>query len=140
VVGALPPERLKAMNEQQATDAVIEMMFGTVAQHERDAEILIGRGRRAHRARHVDRSGAARLQVRGLTTEATRGASALRGVDFDLWPGEVLGIAGVDGNGQKHLAEVLAGQRAASSGSIVLNGADVTADAVPERRRQACAT
>jgi len=96
----------------------------------------MGRGRQAHRDRTVDRSGAPRLQVRGLTTEATRGASPLRGVDFDLWPGEVLGIAGVDGNGQKHLAEVLAGQRAAASGSIALNGTDVTADAVPERRRR----
>jgi len=135
LVGALPPERLSAMNEAQATDAVIEMMFGTVAQHERDAEILIGRGRRAHRARAVDRSGAPRLQVRNLTTEATRGACPLRGVDFDLWPGEVLGIAGIDGNGQKHLAEVLAGQHPAASGRIVLDGTDITADAVPERRR-----
>jgi simple sugar transport system ATP-binding protein len=135
VVGALPPERLKAMNERQATDAVIEMMFGTVAQHERDAEILIGRGRQAHRARAVDRSGAPRLRVRSLTTDATRGACPLRGVDFDLWPGEILGIAGVDGNGQKHLAEVLAGQRAAASGSISLDGADITGDAVPARRR-----
>jgi general nucleoside transport system ATP-binding protein len=136
VVGALPPEQKRLMTEGEATDAVIEMMFGTVAQHERDAEILAGRGRQAHRARSVERSGAPRLQVRGLTTAATRGASPLRGVDFDLWPGEVLGIAGVDGNGQKHLAEVLAGQRAAASGSIALNGADVTADAVPERRRR----
>jgi len=135
LVGALPPERLSAMNEREATDAVIEMMFGTVAQHERDAEILIGRGRQAHRARSVDRSGAPRLQARGLTTDATRGACPLRAVDFDLWPGEVLGIAGVDGNGQKHLAEVLAGQRPAASGTIMLDQADITADAVPERRR-----
>ena len=135
VVGALPPEQKRMMTEREATDAVIEMMFGTVAQHEKDAEILVGRGRQAHRARKVDRSGAPRLQVRGLTTEATRGASPLRGVDFDLWPGEVLGIAGVDGNGQKHLAEVLAGQRAAASGTIMLSGVDITADAVPERRR-----
>ena len=136
VVGALPPEQKRMMTEGEATDAVIEMMFGTVAQHERDAEILVGRGRQAHRARTIDRSGAPRLQVRGLATEATRGASPLRGVAFDLWPGEVLGIAGVDGNGQKHLAEVLAGQRAAASGSIMLSGIDVTADAVPERRRR----
>jgi ABC-type uncharacterized transport system ATPase subunit len=136
VVGALPPEQKRMMTEREATDAVIEMMFGTVAQHERDAEILMGRGQQAHRARTVDRSGAPRLQVRGLTTEATRGARPLRGVDFDLWPGEVLGIAGVDGNGQKHLAEVLAGQRGAASGSIALNGTDVTSDAVPERRRR----
>jgi len=136
LVGELPPERLKAMTEREATDAVIEMMFGTVAQHERDAQILVGRGRQAHRARTVDRSGAPRLQVRGLATDATRGACPLRGVDLDLWPGEVLGIAGVDGNGQKHLAEVLAGQRAAASGTIALNGQDITAEAVPERRRR----
>ena len=134
VVGEIAPERLSAMSEREATDAVIEMMFGTVAQHEKDAEILIGRGRQAHRDRVVARSGAPRLQVRGLTTEATRGASPLRGVDFDLWPGEILGIAGIDGNGQKHLAEVLAGQRSAATGTIVLDGIDITADAVPARR------
>jgi general nucleoside transport system ATP-binding protein len=136
LVGELAPERLSAMSEREATDAVIEMMFGTVAQHEKDAEILIGRGRQAHRARAVDRSGTPRLQVRSLATEATRGACPLRGVDFDLWPGEVLGIAGVDGNGQKHLAEVLAGQRPAASGTITLDGKNITADAVPERRRR----
>jgi simple sugar transport system ATP-binding protein len=135
LVGELPPARLKAMSEREATDAVIEMMFGAVAQHERDAELLIGRGRRVHRSRSVDRSGAPRLQVRGLIT-AARGERALRGVDFELWPGEVLGIAGIDGNGQKHLAEVLAGQRTAASGTILLDGVDVTADAVPERRRR----
>ncbi len=136
LVGDLSPELLRGMTEGEATDAVIEMMFGTVAQHERDAEILVGRGRRAHRARSVDRSGAPLLRVQGLATEASRGASHLRGVDFDLWPGEVLGIAGIDGNGQKHLAEVLAGQRAASAGRIALDGTDITADAVPERRRR----
>jgi simple sugar transport system ATP-binding protein len=47
----------------------------------------------------------------------------------------VLGIAGVDGNGQKHLAEVLAGQRRASGGRIEIGGIDVTADGVPARRR-----
>jgi simple sugar transport system ATP-binding protein len=135
LVGELPPARLKAMSEREATDAVIEMMFGAVAQHERDAELLIGRGRRVHRSRSVDRSGAPRLQVRGLIT-AARGERALRGVDFELWPGEVLGIAGIDGNGQKHLAEVLAGQRPAASGTILLDGADITADAVPARRRR----
>jgi simple sugar transport system ATP-binding protein len=56
-------------------------------------------------------------------------------VSFDLWPGEVLGIAGVDGNGQKHLAEVLAGQRDVGAGQILIAGQDVTADGVIQRRR-----
>jgi simple sugar transport system ATP-binding protein len=135
-VGEIAPERLKAMTEAEVTDAVIRMMFGTTAEHARDAEILTGRGRAVHKDRAVDRSGAPLLAVRDLATEAGRGECPLRSVSFDLWPGEVLGIAGVDGNGQKHLAEVLAGQRRVSRGSIALGGADITADRVPERRRR----
>ena len=67
----------------------------------------------------IDRSAAPLLQLRGVATAAQPGECALQDVSFDLWPGEVLGIAGVDGNGQKHLAEVLAGQRAAIAGSIL---------------------
>jgi simple sugar transport system ATP-binding protein len=59
----------------------------------------------------------------------------LREVSFELWAGEVLGIAGVDGNGQKHLAEVLAGQRPTVQGYIDLAGTDITRGRVPERRQ-----
>lgn len=134
VVGDLPPQRLKAMSEAEVTDAVIRMMFGGTAEHAKDAEILVGRGRQAHRRREIDRSGAPRLRIENLQTEAGRGACPLRGASFDLWPGEVLGIAGIDGNGQKHLAEVLAGQRPVAAGRILLNGAEISADKVPERR------
>lgn len=135
VVGDIPPERLRSMSEAETTEAVIEMMFGSTAEHARDAETLVGRGRPVHRDRSVDRSASPLLAVRDLETEATRGECPLRHVSFDLWPGEVLGIAGVDGNGQKHLAEVLAGQRAVAAGRIDLGGTDVTDDGVPARRR-----
>src|SRR5262245_29115090 len=134
VVGGLPPQRLEAMNEAEVTDAVIRMMFGAAGEHAKDAEILVGRGRQAHKARNVNRSGAPRLKIENLQTEATRGACPLRGASFDLWPGEVLGIAGIDGNGQKHLAEVLAGQRPVAGGRILLAGDDISADQVPQRR------
>jgi simple sugar transport system ATP-binding protein len=135
MVGEIAPDRLTAMTEQQVTDTVIQMMFGATEAHARDAEILTGRGRAAHRDRAVDRGAAPRLSVRDVSTDAERGARPLRMVSFDLWPGEVLGIAGVDGNGQKHLAEVLAGQRGASAGKIAIDGIDITADGVPERRK-----
>lgn len=135
MVGEIAPERLQAMTEAEVTDTVIQMMFGSTAEHRRDAEILTGRGRAAHKDRAVDRTGAARLSARDLATEAGRGECPLRDVSFDLWPGEILGIAGVDGNGQKHLAEVLAGQRRVSRGRIALGSADVTGDDVPARRR-----
>jgi general nucleoside transport system ATP-binding protein len=135
VVGDIPPERLEQMSEAEATDTVIQMMFGTTAEHARDAEILIGRGRRAHKDREVARGGSPRLVVQNLQTVAGLGECPLREVSFDLWPGEILGIAGVDGNGQKHLAEVLAGQRHAVAGRIALDGIDITGEGVPARRR-----
>jgi general nucleoside transport system ATP-binding protein len=136
VVGDIPPERLRQMSEKDATDTVIRMMFGSTAEHARDAEILVGRGRPAHRDRAVDRRGAARLKATGLQTAANLGECPLREVSFELWPGEVLGIAGVDGNGQKHLADVLAGQRSVIQGRIALQGTDITAEGVPARRRR----
>lgn len=132
VVGDIPPERLAAMSEAETTEAVIDMMFGNAGDHSREAETLAGRDRHL---RSVDRTVAPRLAAHNLATQAGRGECPLRDVSFDLWPGEVLGIAGVDGNGQKHLAEVLAGQRSVSAGRIDLAGQDVTGDGVPERRR-----
>jgi ABC-type uncharacterized transport system ATPase subunit len=136
VVGAILPDERQQMTEQQVTDRVIAMMFGaTMPTDAADAELLLGRaeGRRARRL--VDRSGAPRLRATQLSTAAERGACPLHDVSFDLWPGEVLGIAGIDGNGQKHLAETLAGQRKAASGTIMLDGHDITAAGVPARRR-----
>jgi general nucleoside transport system ATP-binding protein len=136
VVGEIAPERLAKMTEPEAIDAVIQMMFANSAEHARDAETLIGGGRKAHKDHTVDRSASPRLTVDALQTEARLGECPLREVSFDLWPGEVLGIAGVDGNGQKHLAEVLAGQRHVARGAIKLDGADITRDGVPARRRE----
>ncbi len=136
VAGEIAPERLTKMTEAEAIDAVIQMMFANRAEHAREAETLVGRGRKAHKDRAVDRSAPPRLRVSALQTEAGLGECPLRGVSFDLWTGEVLGIAGVDGNGQKHLAEVLAGQRRVARGEIKLDGADITRDGVPARRRE----
>jgi simple sugar transport system ATP-binding protein len=87
---------------------------------------------RSPRAR--DRGTRAMLSVRALATAPDFAETPLREVSFELWAGEVLGIAGVDGNGQKHLAEALAGQRPALRGRIDLAGDDITAGRVPERR------
>jgi len=66
------------------------------------------------------------LTLEGVTAKNDRGMEALRRVSFSLYRGEVLGIAGVDGNGQKELAEVIVGQHKVSSGKIVLNQSDIT--------------
>jgi simple sugar transport system ATP-binding protein len=55
-----------------------------------------------------------------------RGVNALNGISFEVRAGEILGIAGVDGNGQSELIEVLTGLRKASGGRVLLKGQDIT--------------
>jgi ABC-type uncharacterized transport system ATPase subunit len=57
---------------------------------------------------------------------------AVRGVSFSVRAGEILGIAGVDGNGQSELVEAITGMRRPASGRVMINGCDVTG--VPPRQ------
>jgi simple sugar transport system ATP-binding protein len=66
------------------------------------------------------------LQVENLHALDDRGLPALRGVSLDVRQCEIVGIAGVDGNGQPQLAEALAGLRKVHSGRITIAGSDVT--------------
>jgi general nucleoside transport system ATP-binding protein len=166
VAGEIDPQRLRTLSEAERTDTVIRMMFGgaggvsgvagggagtgrgmgaaagattgaaegAAADHDQELAILLGR--KLRRAGTVDRAKRPTLLVQALVTAPDFAETALREVSFDLWAGEILGIAGVDGNGQKHLAEVLAGQRAPLQGRIELAGADITRGRVPQRRQR----
>ena len=73
------------------------------------------------------------LDVRDLVVEDARRLTAVNGVSFSVAPGEILGIAGVEGNGQTELLDALAGLRAVRSGTIHLARHDVTRRSVRER-------
>ena len=73
------------------------------------------------------------LAVNSVTAPDGRAAVALDGLSLEVMAGEILGVAGVEGNGQRELAEVLAGQRRVTAGTIRLDGEDVTALGVAER-------
>jgi general nucleoside transport system ATP-binding protein len=66
------------------------------------------------------------LSVEDLHVLDDRGLEAVRGVSFHVRAGEIVGVAGVDGNGQTELIDALAGLRHPLSGRIVLGGKDVT--------------
>ena len=66
------------------------------------------------------------LSVRDLHVTGTRGVPALRGVSLEVRAGEILGLAGVEGNGQSELVEAIVGLRAASRGEIRVGGVDVS--------------
>ncbi len=66
------------------------------------------------------------MRVEDLWVRDDRGLHAVKGVSFELHEGEILGIAGVQGNGQLELAEALAGIRGVERGRIIIDGKDIT--------------
>ncbi len=77
--------------------------------------------------------GEVRLQIEGLHAMGDRGTEALRGVDLQIHAGEIMGLAGVSGNGQRELAECLAGMRKAIAGKVSISGKEVTGASLNQR-------
>jgi ABC-type uncharacterized transport system ATPase subunit len=74
------------------------------------------------------------LHVEGLTALGDRGTLALHGVGFTVKSGEILGVAGVSGNGQRELVEALVGQRPRLSGQVRVMGEPYSATRAENRR------
>ncbi len=67
------------------------------------------------------------LQIQNLHANKDNGLEAVHGVNLTIHAGEIVGIAGISGNGQRELVEVLAGQRSPTSGQVLVNGEIYTA-------------
>src|SRR2546430_8596812 len=88
------------------------------------AELMVGRAVSLRVDRGRSHPGEAMLEVRGLRARNDRGHDVLQGVDLSVRAGEILGIAGVAGNGQEELVEALIGLRKQTAGTIRLAGHD----------------
>lgn len=126
-VGSLSPDRLAAWSAQEAIDHIVVLMFGASADRARHERHRVSRAR-APGTRVV-------VAVDGLSVAAGPMEAGVADVTFSVCEGEVFGIAGVDGNGQKPLAEALAGQRPASAGRIALAGRAIERLSVQRRQR-----
>ena len=73
------------------------------------------------------------IEVRNLSVVGSRGIRVIDDVSFSVKPGEILGIAGVEGNGQTELIEALAGLRSVVTGDILIDGVDITRRSVAQR-------
>jgi simple sugar transport system ATP-binding protein len=73
------------------------------------------------------------LEVRDLTVDDARRLTAVHSITFAVEPGEILGVAGVEGNGQTELIEAIAGLRGVRAGTIAVAGRDVTNASVKVR-------
>ncbi|HOC22599.1 MAG: ABC transporter ATP-binding protein [Chloroflexi bacterium] len=90
------------------------------------AQLMVGREVLFRLEKRACQPGAVVLEVRDLTAENDKGLPALRGITLQIHAGEILGIAGVAGNGQRELAEAITGLRKATGGSVHIGPHDVT--------------
>jgi simple sugar transport system ATP-binding protein len=90
------------------------------------ARMMVGRTVLLTTSKSPLKAGEPRLRVSDLWANNDRGLPALRGVSFELRSGEILGIAGVAGNGQSEMEQAIAGLRKTTSGQVWICGHDTT--------------
>jgi ABC-type uncharacterized transport system ATPase subunit len=126
----------------EISDRITVMRRGKVVGHlvtkdtndEEIATMMVGRAVLLRVDKKPAQPGKVVMRVENVTASSDQGVPALRGVSFELREGEILGIAGVEGNGQSELMEVLAGTRKTTGGHVLLGDRDITTyDARTER-------
>jgi simple sugar transport system ATP-binding protein len=128
------------------TDEVSVMRQGTIVATretaqtsvEELAELMVGRRVLLRVEKGEPNPGEIKLSVQNLTVRDSRGIDMVKNVSLDVRAGEIVGIAGVAGNGQSQLIEAIAGIRAAKEGRVLLDGEpiDVTGQADPAMLRK----
>ncbi len=104
--------------------------IGTVDKHDTSekelATMMVGREILFRLERGPLNRGEKILQVENIKALNDKGLTALRGISFDIYGGEIFGLAGIAGNGQKILSDVIAGLRKSISGTVIIDGKDLT--------------
>ena len=97
------------------------------------AEMMVGRPVQLVASKSTRAAGATMLSVDNLQVVDPDGRTVVDGVSFVVRAGEIVGVAGVQGNGQTELVDAITGLRAAAGGTISVAGVDVTGDDPRER-------
>lgn len=125
-------DRITVMRQGKYVDTVNKADTSTAAL----AKMMVGREVFLNVEKKQAQTGATVLQVENLWTSGEKELSKIRGVSLDVRAGEIVGIAGIDGNGQSELIEAIAGLRRVEKGRVLLDGKDVT-NLSPRRVREA---
>jgi ABC-type uncharacterized transport system ATPase subunit len=133
-VGSIGPEAVRERSEEDVRSEIVRVMFGEETPEVASAVEVASAAPPEPRSR--GERGEALLSVREVELGGGPAEVGLRGVSLELHAGEVTGIAGVDGNGQRELAELIAGQRRPHRGSVRMGDEDVTRLGVAERQQR----
>ncbi|WP_168198403.1 ABC transporter ATP-binding protein [Crassaminicella thermophila] len=99
------------------------------------AEMMVGRQVLFDQLDKKDQIGDVLLKVKDLKAKNNRGLMALNGINFSIRAGEILGIAGVEGNGQSELMEVLSGLRELEDGEVFVKDTNIVGKSPKEIRK-----
>jgi simple sugar transport system ATP-binding protein len=100
------------------------------------AEMMVGRAVSFRIEKAPPKQGALVLRIEDLTVLGSQGAAAVDGLSLEVYAGEIVGIAGVDGNGQSELAAAIAGLLPVKSGRVLLKGKDISRESIRLRNRE----
>jgi simple sugar transport system ATP-binding protein len=133
LVGTIEPEELRAKTPEELQERIISLMFGSQAPQATEvaelAERIEGHGPRR------DVSAEPALELIDVAVEPLPGEMGVRHASLEVRAGEILAIAGVDGQGQRELAEAIAGQRPIASGDIRFGGPSVARLSAAQREK-----
>jgi len=99
------------------------------------AELMVGSELPSPQTEESTVTDEVRLELRGVTLAGHGNAKVLDGINLVIHAGEILGIAGVEGNGQAELVETVIGMRRPDAGQVLLDGTDITGSGVREIRQ-----
>jgi simple sugar transport system ATP-binding protein len=111
---------------------LVETLPAEGATEESLARLMVGRDVLLRVEKQPATPGDPLLQVKGLSVKDDRGIDKVRDVSFDVRGGEIVAIAGVDGNGQSELIDAISGLRKAESGSVLIGGHEMVRETVRE--------
>ncbi len=115
-------DRVTVIRRGQSIDTV--SIEGSTSQEL--AEMMVGRSVSFKTEKVVATPTDVVLSIKDLVVTENRGIEAVKGLSLDVRAGEIVGIAGIDGNGQTELIQAITGLRKAKSGSILIKGTEVT--------------
>jgi simple sugar transport system ATP-binding protein len=133
VVGRLSPADLAGVAPHELQKRIVTMMFGDL--NAAGADIAELREEAATEVAPRQLSAKPLLELVGVSAEGSRGQHGIDDVSLEVRGGEILGVAGVEGSGQRALAEVIAGQHRHDSGTIRLGGVSIDGTSVSARQR-----
>jgi general nucleoside transport system ATP-binding protein len=133
LVGAIEPEELHTATHEELQERIVALMFGGQLQQVADVVELTDEVD-WHSARRLSDADPA-LELVNVTIQPQPGEIGVRDVSLAVRRSEIMGIAGVDGNGQRELAEAIAGQRHIADGDIRLFGLSIARFKVARREK-----